>query len=86
MGAKITLAQAREHNRWAYLVIHCVGVPLTGPGCHHRGEMSLLHAITLWGPDVRLDDLPLRCSRCGSRKVDVGTDHPRNQGGNPIFS
>lgn len=85
MGRKITLGEAREADRYAWLVIHCTGVPATAPGCHHTGEMSLLHAITLWGHDRRLDELPLRCSRCGSNKVDVRTDHPRNQGGNPIF-
>lgn len=85
MGRKITLGQARETNRYSWLTIQCTGAPITGPGCHHAGEMSLLHAITLWGHDRCLDDLPLRCSQCGSRNVDVRTDHPRNQGGNPIF-
>jgi len=87
MGKKITLAQVREQDghHGGYLVIQCVGAPLTAPGCHHSGEMSLLHAIALWGPDARLDDLPLKCSRCGSRKVDVRADYPKGPGGKPLM-
>ncbi|MCX7358136.1 MAG: hypothetical protein NT015_08355 [Alphaproteobacteria bacterium] len=85
MGIKITLAQVRAYDRWSYLVIYCQGAPATGAGCHHSGEMSLMHAITLWGEDTRLDDLPLRCSRCGSRKVEVRSDHPRGGGGKSLF-
>lgn len=85
MGIKITLAEARGSNRYAYLTIYCAGTPATAGGCSHSGEMSILHAITLWGAETRLDDLPLRCSQCGSRKVDVRPDHPKTQGGNPLF-
>lgn len=85
MGIKISLGQARSENRYAYLVIGCASTPAQSGGCHHTGEMSLLHAIVLWGEERRLDELPLRCSRCGSRKVDVRVDHPRNQGGDPLF-
>ena len=85
MGRKITLGAVRTSDRYAYLVIYCSAAPATGAGCHHVGQMSLLHAITLWGEDRRLDELPLRCSRCGSRKVDVRTDHPRKVGGSPLF-
>ncbi len=85
MGVKMTLAQARTQNRYSYLVIHCASTPAQYAGCHHSGEMSLLHAIVLWGETKRLDELPLRCSKCGSRKVDVRTDHPRTIGGNPMF-
>lgn len=85
MGTKITLAEARAQDRYAWLVITCCATPATAGGCAHEGQMSLLHAITLWGEDRRLDELPLRCSRCGSRTVDVRTDWPRTQGGNPIF-
>lgn len=81
---KITLAQAREQNPHGYLVIYCVASPATGPGCHHAGQISLLHAITLWGEERRLDELPLKCSRCGSRRVDVRPDHPRGVGGQPL--
>jgi hypothetical protein len=82
--AKITLAEARERHRCAYLIVYCASTPAAAAGCHHSGEMSLLHAITLWGSDKRLDELPLKCSRCGSRKVDVRVDYPRNVGGNPL--
>ena len=85
MGTKITLAQARAQQRTSWLVIYCASTPAQAAGCHHSGEMSLLHAIVLWGEDRRLDELPLKCSRCGSRKVDVRIDHPRGVGGNPLF-
>lgn len=85
MGTKITLAQVREQSgQYGFLLIYCAAAPAAGEGCHHSGQMSLLHAITLWGPDARLDDLPVRCSRCGSRKVDVRLDHPRGIGGSPL--
>lgn len=84
MGRKITLGEAREQEPRAYLVIYCAGAPVSAPGCHYAGEMSLRHAINLWGPDRRLDELPLRCSRCGSRKVDVRVDYPRGTGGKPL--
>lgn len=77
MGRKITLGEAREISRYEYLIIFCASTPATSGGCHHAGEMSLLHAITLWGEDIRLDELPLRCSKCGSRTVEVRTDRPR---------
>jgi hypothetical protein len=85
MGRKITLAEAREQSPpTAYLIIQCAGVLAVEPGCHHSGEMSLLHAITLWGEGTRLDELPLKCSRCGSRRVDVRVDYPRGAGGKPL--
>jgi hypothetical protein len=84
VGIKITLRQAKDDNLRGYLVIYCAGAPATGAGCHHSGEMSLMHAITLWGAEARLDELPLKCSRCGSRKVDVRVDHPRGHGGKPL--
>jgi hypothetical protein len=85
MGTKITLAQARAQQRYSWLVIYCASTPAQAAGCHHASQMSLLHAIVLWGEDRRLDELPLKCSRCGSRKVDVRVDHPRGVGGNPLF-
>lgn len=85
MGLKITLGEVRALDRWAYLIVYCAGTPAQAGGCHHAGQMNVLHAITLWGEDRRLDELPLRCSRCGSRNVDVRADYPRNEGGNPIF-
>jgi hypothetical protein len=85
MGHKMTLAQARDG--FTHLDIFCASSIAAGEGCHHSGEMSLLHAITLWGEEARLDDLPLKCSRCGSRKVDVRpgrtTSPPRSSGRGP---
>jgi hypothetical protein len=84
VGIKITLAQARDQHEYGWLVIRCEAVPPGADGCHHAGKMSLLHAITLWGPDRRLDELPLKCSHCGSRKVDVDTAWPRGADGDSV--
>lgn len=84
-GRKITLGEARDAEPHSYLIIYCASTPATGAGCHHAGQMSLIHALTLWGPDRRLDELPLKCSRCGSRKVDVRTDYPRGTGGKALY-
>lgn len=35
----------------------------------------MMLAIALWGDDRRLDDLRLRCSLCGSRKIEVRPDY-----------
>ena len=35
----------------------------------------MMLAIALWGEDRRLDDLRLRCSLCGSRKIEVRPDY-----------
>lgn len=69
MGVKVTLAEARGYA--TRLVIQCAGAPLTAGGCTHRAELTLDDAIARFGGDVRLDDLPFRCSRCGSRVTDV---------------
>ena len=84
LGEKITLGEARVQQPTGYVIIYCVAAPATAPGCHHTGTMSLLHAITLWGEDRRLDELPLRCSRCGSCIVDVRFDCPRGRRGSPL--
>lgn len=54
-GRKIALGEARDAEPHSYLVIYCASTPATGAGCHHSGQMSLIHALTLWGPDRHLD-------------------------------
>lgn len=75
MRRKITLAQAREAGCLTLLVA-CAGAPITGPGCHHSSEVTVMLALTLWGERRRLDELPLKCSLCGSRVVDVRPNFP----------
>jgi hypothetical protein len=36
----------------------------------------MMLALALWGAAARLDDLRLRCSVCGSRKIDVRPSFP----------
>ena len=70
MGKKITLGEASESHVDG-IQINCANWTAHGGGCTHGVEMTLLHAIVLWGEDARLDNLPLWCSRCGSRRIDV---------------
>ncbi len=80
MGRKITLEQARRQGGDT-LLIYC-----DRHGCHHHSEMSILHALALWGPERRLDELSLICSVCGSREVNVRPYHPVGPGGMPLKS
>lgn len=70
MGIKITIGEARACGASGFLV-SCMGAPVASGGCRHASALSMMLAIALWGEDRRLDDLRLRCSLCGSRKVDV---------------
>lgn len=70
MGVKITIGQARDSGAVGVL-FYCANYFETPGGCGHSSNMTMLLAIALWGPDVRLDDLKLKCSKCGSREVDV---------------
>lgn len=70
MGSKITIGEARAGGASGFLV-SCMGAPVASGGCRHASELTLMLAIALWGEDRRLDDLRLRCSLCGLRKVDV---------------
>lgn len=69
-GQKITLAEVVESGAEGLLIAcmnHCVG----HGGCWHGVRFDLGIAIGLWGDGRRLDELPFRCGRCGSRNVDV---------------
>jgi hypothetical protein len=72
-GPKITIGRAREQGSLT-LTIYCLNHAAHYGGCYHSSDMTLMLALGLWGEDRRLDELPLRCSVCGSRKVDVRAD------------
>ena len=72
---KITIGEAREGGAES-LLISCEGSPATTGGCRRSVELTIMHAIALWGRDKRLDELPLYCAGCGSRKVEVRPHYP----------
>lgn len=79
--AKITLAQARQQGD-TMLTFWCENVAVY---CHHKGEMRLADAIERWGAETRLDQIPARCTKCGSAKhVDVRSRPPRREGGQAV--
>lgn len=80
LGIKITIGEARAAGAIA-LSASCVGAPVSSGGCRHSSQLTLMLALALWGEDRRLDDLNLRCSVCGSRKVEV---RPEYGNGRPI--
>ncbi len=69
-GRKITLADAAESGAEG-LLIACMNHLVGHGGCWHSARFDLGIAIGLWGDGRRLDELPFRCGRCGSRNVDV---------------
>jgi hypothetical protein len=77
---KITLADAKAQGDFA-LLFYCVRRAV----CSHSGEMRLDDAITRWGGSLRLDQVPARCARCGSRAhVDVRARPPRREGAGSV--
>jgi len=47
--------------------------------------MRLVDAIARWGAQIRLDQVPARCTRCGSTEhVDVRSRPPKREGGQPL--
>lgn len=82
-GVKITLGEAaRQGDR--IVTFACWSRRLDRGGmCGHEGQARLIELIDGWGPDIRLDELPARCSACGGNDVDVrsrgflrATGHP----------
>ena len=74
---KISLAQCVRQGDTT-IDIWCVTPDPKNPGygggpkvCGHRGEMPIADAITRWGKATSLSDLPLVCSVCGGREIDV---------------
>lgn len=74
---KITLAQAKAQGGFM-LMFYCVRPAV----CSHSGEMRLDAAIARWGDALRMDQVPARCTRCGSRDhVDVRARPPMRENG-----
>lgn len=67
---KITLAEAASSGAVA-LLAYCFNHAAHYGGCSHSSRIEIAAALSRWGADRRLDELPLVCSRCGSRRVDV---------------
>ncbi len=77
---KITLADAKAQGDFA-LIFYCVRPAV----CGHSGEMRLDEAITRWGGSMRLDEVPARCTRCGSGDhVDVRARPPKREGSGSV--
>ena len=63
------------------LMFYCVRPSV----CWHSGEMRLDAAIARWGGALRLDQVPARCTRCGSREHgDVRSRPAMREGGAPV--
>jgi hypothetical protein len=78
---KITLAQAKAQGDFM-LIFYCHNFPAH---CSHSGEMRLDEAVARWGGARRLDQVPARCTRCGSRElIDVRARPPKREGGSPL--
>lgn len=76
--AKITLAEARAQGDFM-VQFWCENARVH---CHHKGEIRLSEAIDRWGAETRLDQVPARCTKCGSAEfVDVRARPPRREGG-----
>jgi hypothetical protein len=75
---KITLATAHAQGDFM-LLFYCQNL---AANCWHSGEMQLDTAIARWGGALRLNQVPARCSRCGSREhVDVRARPAKRDGG-----
>jgi hypothetical protein len=82
-GVKITLGQAiLQGDRIA--MFHCEAWRPTGAPCGHTGEARLIELIDSWGPHTRLDELPVRCTACGSQQVDVRARPFKRAGGHAV--
>jgi hypothetical protein len=56
----ITLKQAYEQGSLR-IAFYCGAHP-----CTHVGKIDIRDAIARWGADRLLDQIPARCSKCGS--------------------
>ncbi|WP_325059881.1 hypothetical protein [Vitreimonas sp.] len=72
----ITLKQAYEQGSLR-VAFYCVR-----PGaCAHVGKVDIREAIRRWGEERRLNEIPARCGRCGSRDhVSVRCEPPGRLG------
>jgi hypothetical protein len=58
----ITLKQAYEQGSLR-IAFYCMRPDV----CSHVGRISIESAMKRWGAERLLDDIPARCSRCGSK-------------------
>jgi hypothetical protein len=79
-GKKVTLGEVAKDD---YLTFRCKGTYVATLDCRHNGQMEVDEAIEKWGADVRLDELPIRCSKCGGKTIDVRSDYYKGLGGLP---
>ena len=79
VGSKITIGEARAAGADS-LLVSCAGAPVASGGCLHKSKIALMLAIGLWGEHRRLDDIRFKCSKCGSRQVDVRPFYPPSAG------
>lgn len=80
---KISIDQCRRQGD-TELLVYCMNHAVQYGGCFHSATVPLLDAFDRWGGLMRLDEIPFVCSACGSRNVDVRSDHPRGIGGSPF--
>lgn len=77
-GVKITIAQAKAQGD-SELVCACASTPIGGAGCWHSARIPFADLAQRIPDATRLDEIPLRCSKCGSRKVDARSGVPINR-------
>lgn len=75
-GEKVSLGDLATDNGVVGLIIYCGAGRAQYGGCFHSSQMPIGEAVRRWPLRWRLDRLPLRCSKCGSREVDVRADRP----------
>lgn len=74
--AEITLKQAYEQGSQR-IAFYCMRPEY----CSHVGKIDIGIAIKRWGGERQLDQIPARCSRCGSKEfVSVRGEPPGRMG------
>lgn len=72
---KITLGQATDAGA-TELVLYCETRAADGLLCGHSGRLALAPLIERFGTERRIDALPVACSACGGRSIDVRPSYP----------
>jgi hypothetical protein len=60
----ISLKQAYEQGSLR-IAFYCVR-PTSAGFCNHVGKVEIADAIERWGAERKLNEIPARCSKCGS--------------------
>lgn len=79
VGVKITLAQARAQGD-TQVAVWCDRAQ-HAPWCSRSARFPLAQILARFGAHRRLDDLPFRCTACGSREVEVRATREVGPGG-----